>query len=151
MPFNSSDFFLPPINLHVGGCSWRNSSNFASRTPVQDNFCSVGSPKLLFRQSHTSWKDGGGKPQVSSDFVWPSLPLRHGEQDLGEGTAGLLKGAGTIIFLIPLSVIAERCCLLWILRNENFCDTSSYGHWQLELLRWRRITAEGEVTHERTD
>ena len=46
----------------------------------------------------------------------------HGDavQEIGEGTAGGLKGEGTIIFLTPLSVIAERCPLLLILKRENF-------------------------------
>ena len=45
---------------------------------------------------------------------------RYAAQEIGEGTAGGLKGEVTIIFLTPLSVDAERCRLLSILKKENF-------------------------------
>ncbi len=81
---------------------------FCKLHSVQDDFCSVGSPKLLFRQSHPHGKMGA---ESRRSQVISSGPPSHcaAVQDLGEGPAGLLKGAGTIIFLTPLSVIAERC------------------------------------------
>ena len=63
--------------------------------------------------------DGDGKRQVSSNFVCPLLQLLRGIGNWGRN-AGDLKGEGTISFLTPLSVIAERCRFLSILKNENF-------------------------------
>ena len=73
---------------------------------------------LFFRKANTLKAAGGshGSQVISFD------PCSHCyfEQEIGQGTAGCLKGEENNRFLTPLSVIAERWRLLLTLKREDF-------------------------------
>jgi hypothetical protein len=120
LPFNSLGLFPSTLNLHVGGRSWRNPSNFASSTPGRTI------PVLFGVHNRFPGKvqpiERWGRKESHRSQVISSAPCSHcyAAQEIGEGTAGGLKGEVTIIFLTPLSVTAERGRLLSIGKNQNF-------------------------------